>query len=43
MTSDHVQRFFGGPPLSVVFRLILLSILVGVILKVLGLVAASKI
>ena len=31
------SRFFGGPPLSVIFRLILLSILVGVILKVLGL------
>jgi hypothetical protein len=37
MTGDHVQRFFGGPPLSVIFRLALLSILVGVILKVLGL------
>src|SRR5262249_38793241 len=36
---DHnaVKRFFGGPPLSVIFRLILLSVLVGVILKVLGL------
>src|SRR5947209_6856832 len=32
-----VARFFGGPPLSVLFRLVLLSILVGVILKVLGL------
>ena len=31
------NRFLGGPPLSVIFRLILLSILVGVILKVLGL------
>jgi hypothetical protein len=30
-------RFFGGPPLSVVFRLVLLSILIGVILEVLGL------
>ena len=29
--------FFGGPPLSVLFRLVLLSILVGVILTVLGL------
>jgi Domain of unknown function (DUF6460) len=37
MTNNFVTRFFGGPPLSVVFRLILLSILVGVILKVLGL------
>jgi Family of unknown function (DUF6460) len=37
MANNHVTRFFGGPPLSVIFRLILLSILVGVILKVLGL------
>jgi hypothetical protein len=37
MANSYVTRFFGGPPLSVVFRLILLSILVGVILKVLGL------
>jgi Family of unknown function (DUF6460) len=33
---DHVTRFFGGPPLSVLFRLVLLSILVGVILEALG-------
>jgi hypothetical protein len=33
---DYVTRFFGGPPLSVIFRLALLSILVGVILKALG-------
>src|SRR6516165_3497226 len=32
-----LARFFGGPPLSGVFRLILLSILIGVILEVLGL------
>jgi hypothetical protein len=32
-----LHRFFGGSPVSVIFRLILLSILVGVILKVLGL------
>src|SRR5262250_3006823 len=32
-----LSRFFGGPPLSVIFRLILLSILIGVILEVLGL------
>jgi hypothetical protein len=37
MANNFVTRFFGGPPLSVIFRLILLSILVGVILKVLGL------
>src|SRR6478752_6745685 len=36
-TSSYVTRFFGGPPLSVIFRLILLSILIGVILQVLGL------
>jgi Family of unknown function (DUF6460) len=39
----HIQsptltdRFFGGPPLSVIFRLVLLSILIGVILEVMGL------
>ena len=32
-----LARFFGGPPLSVIFRLILLSIVIGVILEVLGL------
>jgi hypothetical protein len=32
-----LARFLGGPPLSVVFRLILLSILIGVILEVMGL------
>ncbi|HEY6254302.1 MAG TPA: DUF6460 domain-containing protein [Xanthobacteraceae bacterium] len=35
-SNDYVTRFFGGPPLSVIFRLALLSILVGVILDVLG-------
>jgi Family of unknown function (DUF6460) len=34
--DDYVTRFFGGPPLSVIFRLALLSILVGVILEALG-------
>jgi hypothetical protein len=33
---DLVTRFFGGPPLAVIFRLALLSILVGVILEALG-------
>ncbi|HEY7245888.1 MAG TPA: DUF6460 domain-containing protein [Xanthobacteraceae bacterium] len=33
----QVSRFFGGPPLSVIFRLVLLSILIGVILQVMGL------
>ncbi len=37
MASSYVTRFFGGPPLSVIFRLVLLSILIGVILEVLGL------
>ena len=36
-TSSYVTRFFGGPPLSVIFRLLLLSLLIGVILEVLGL------
>ena len=36
-SPSYTSRFFGGPPLSVIFRLILLSILVGVILKALGL------
>jgi hypothetical protein len=35
--ADYAQRFLGGPPLAVLFRLILLSILVGVILAALGL------
>jgi hypothetical protein len=36
---DHssFDRFFGGPPLAVIGRLILLSILVGVILAAIGL------
>jgi hypothetical protein len=37
ISDNYVTRFFGGPPLSVLFRLILLSILIGVILEVLGL------
>jgi Family of unknown function (DUF6460) len=37
MHDSYVSRFFGGPPLSVIFRLVLLSILVGVVLEVLGL------
>jgi hypothetical protein len=36
-TNNYVARLFGGPPLSVIFRLVLLSILIGVILEVLGL------
>jgi len=34
---DQVRRFFGGPPLAVLGRLVLLSILVGVILAAIGL------
>ena len=37
MANDSVSRFFGGSPLAVLGRLILLSILVGVILSALGL------
>jgi len=33
----YVHRFFGGPPLAVLVRLILLSILIGVVLSALGL------
>ena len=35
--ASPLARFFGGPPLSVIFRLVLLSILIGVVLKVMGL------
>ena len=37
MTNNYVNRFFGGSPSSVILRLVLLSILIGVILEVLGL------
>jgi hypothetical protein len=37
MHQAFVHRFFGGPPLAVLGRLILLSILVGVLLAALGL------
>ena len=37
MANDVVNRFFGGPPLSVVLKIILLSVVVGVILSALGL------
>ena len=36
MSNDLVQRFFGGPPLSVIIRLVLLSVLVGVVLAAIG-------
>jgi NADH:ubiquinone oxidoreductase subunit 5 (subunit L)/multisubunit Na+/H+ antiporter MnhA subunit len=37
MANDLANRLFGGPPLSVLVRLILLCVLVCVILSVLGL------
>jgi hypothetical protein len=37
MANDVVSRFLGGPPLSVLARLILLSVVVGVILSAVGL------
>jgi Family of unknown function (DUF6460) len=36
MSNNVVTRFFGGSPVMVLVRLMLLSILVGVILNVLG-------
>jgi hypothetical protein len=37
MTNDHVSRFLGGPPLAVLGKLVLLSILVGVVMHAIGL------
>ena len=41
MTPEYsqptMQRFFGGPPAAVITRLVLLSILVGIILAAIGL------
>jgi uncharacterized protein DUF6460 len=34
--NDNLSRFLGGTPLSVAFRLTLLSILVGVVLAAIG-------
>ena len=36
-SRDGLSRFLGGTPLAVAFRLILLSILVGVVLAAIGL------
>jgi hypothetical protein len=36
MSNEAVNRFFGGSPLSVIFRLILLSILIGFVLHAFG-------
>jgi hypothetical protein len=35
-SQDNLSRFIGGSPIAVVFRLILLSILVGVVLSAIG-------
>jgi hypothetical protein len=35
--ADNINRFLGGPPLAVLGKLILLSILIGVVLSALGL------
>ena len=35
--AGNLDRFLGGPPLAVIGKLILLSILIGVVLTVLGL------
>jgi hypothetical protein len=37
MSSDTMTKVFGGSPLAVLVRLILVSILVGVVLSALGL------
>ena len=37
MSDDTVTRIFGGSPLAVLSRLVLVSILVGVVLTALGL------
>lgn len=37
MATNAATRFFGGPPLMVILRLVLLCVLVGVVLSVLGL------
>ena len=35
--ANGINRFFGGPPMAVIAKLILLSILIGVVLSALGL------
>jgi hypothetical protein len=35
--AGNLNRFLGGPPLAVLFKLVLLSILIGVVLSALGL------
>ena len=36
MVNPFVTRFFGGPPLAVLAKLVLLSILIGVVLSTFG-------
>ncbi len=36
MSNETVNRFFGGAPLAVIFRLVLLSILIGFVLHAFG-------
>ena len=36
MANDTVNRFFGGSPLAVTWRLVLLSILIGFVLHAFG-------
>ncbi len=37
MANENITRFLGGDPLGVFFRLVLLSILIGVVLSAFGL------
>ena len=37
MANPYVSRFFGGPPLAIMGKLALLSILIGVVLSTFGL------
>ena len=37
MANESVNRFFGGSPLAVIAKLVLVSVLVGVVLSVVGL------
>ncbi len=36
MAGPYISRFFGGPPLAVIGKLVLLSILIGVVLATFG-------
>lgn len=41
VNARSARRFFGGPPLWVLLRLVMLSILIGVVLSALGFDAAN--